>query len=81
MNIHMLTEAIGRGQYQQACPALREAFCQEKDGLVKEVMEEILSELDSSNETVTYLWNRRRSKQNNERSRTSCGGYGFTTES
>lgn len=72
-------EAIGRGRYYQACPALREAFYQEQDGLVKEIMEEILCTLDDSNESITYLWNRRRSTQENGRSSTSCGEYGFTT--
>ena len=75
----LAAEAIGRGRHGQACPALREAFCQEQDGLVKEIMEEILCTLDDSNETVTYLWSRRRSNQNNGRSRTSYGEYGFTT--
>ena len=75
----LAAEAIGRGRHSQACPALREAFCQEQDGLVKEIMEEILCTLDDSNETVTYLWSRRRSNQNNGRSRTSYGEYGFTT--
>lgn len=75
----LAAEAIGRGRYYQACPALREAFYQENDGLVKEIMEEILCTLDDSNETITYLWSRRRSKQDDGRSRTSCGEYGFTT--
>ena len=75
----LAAEAIGRGRHGQACPALREAFCQEQDGLVKEIMEEILCTLDDSNETVTYLWSRRRSNQSNGRSRTSYGEYGFTT--
>lgn len=75
----LAAEAIGRNQYYQACPALREAFCQESDGLVKEIMEEILTTLDDSNETVTYLWSRRRSKQDNGRTRTGYGGYGVTT--
>ena len=75
----LAAEAIGRNQYQQACPALREAFCREPDGLVKEIMEEILCTLDDSNETVTYLWSRRRSKQDDGRSRRSYGEYGATT--
>ena len=75
----LAAEAIGRSRFYQACPALREAFCREPDGLVKEIMEDILSALDDSNETITYLWSRRRSSQNNEQSRTSCGGYGVTT--
>lgn len=75
----LAAEAIGRGRYYQACPALREAFYREPDGLVKEIIEEILCTLDDSNETITYLWSRRRSKQDNERSRGSCGGYGATT--
>lgn len=49
----LAAEAIGRNRYYQACPALREAFCQEEDGLVKEIMEEILGALDDSNETIT----------------------------
>ena len=75
----LAAEAIGRNRYYQACPALREAFCQEEDGLVKEIMEEILGALDDSNETITYLWNRRRSNQNHGRSRTGYGEYGLTT--
>lgn len=75
----LAAEAIGRGRHHQACPALREAFCQEPDGLVKEIMEEILCALDDDNETITYLWSRRRSKQTNGRSRTGYGEYGFTT--
>ena len=55
----LAAEAIGRSRFYQACPALREAFYQESDHLVKEIMEEILNVLDNSSETVTYLWNRR----------------------
>ena len=55
----LAAEAIGRSRFYQACPALREAFYQESDHLVKEIMEEILNALDNSSETVTYLWNRR----------------------
>lgn len=75
----LAAEAIGRNRFYQACPALREAFCQEQDSLVKEIMEEILSGLDDSNETITYLWNRRRSNQDNGRSGRSYGEYGVTT--
>lgn len=75
----LAAEAIGKGKHIQACPALREAFYCEPDGLVKEIMEEILSTLDDSNETITYLWSRRRSTQDNGRSRTSYGEYGLTT--
>lgn len=75
----LAAEAIGRSRFYQACPALREAFYQEPDNLVKEIMEEILTALDNSNETITYLWNRRRSNQNNGRSGTSYGGYGTAT--
>ncbi len=74
----LAAEAIGRSRFYQACPALREAYYNESDGLVKEIMEEILSALDDSNETITYLWSRRRSNQSNG-SRRSCGGYGVTT--
>ena len=63
----MAAEAIGRGRFSQACPALREAYCKEPDGLVKEIMEEILHTIDTGNEAITYLWTRQRSKQNNER--------------
>ena len=75
----LAAEAIGRSRFYQACPALREAFYQEPDNLVKEIMEEILIALDNSNETVTYLWNRQRSNQSNGRSGTSYGGYGAAT--
>lgn len=75
----LAAEAIGRGRYYQACPALREAVCRESDNLVKDIMEEILRALDDSNETITYLWSRRRSNQNHERTRTGRGEYGLTT--
>ncbi len=75
----LAAEAIGRNRFYQACPALREAFYNEADGLVKEIMEEILAALDDSNETITYLWNRRRSNQSDERNGTSHRGYGTTT--
>ena len=58
----LAAEAIGRSRFYQACPALREAFCREPDGLVKEIMEDILAALDNSDETITYLWSRRRSR-------------------
>lgn len=75
----LAAEAIGRGRHYEASPALREAFCREQDGLVKEIMEDILGVLDDDDETITYLWSRRRSNQTNGRSRTGYGEYGFTT--
>ena len=67
----MAAEAIGRGRFTAACPALREAYTNESDTLVKELMEEILHTIDTNNETITYLWTRQRSKENNERKRNS----------
>jgi len=67
----MAAEAIGRGRFTAACPALREAYTNESDTLVKELMEEILHTIDTNNETITYLWTRQRSKENNERERNS----------
>ena len=67
----MAAEAIGRGRFTAACPALREAYTKESDTLVKELMEEILHTIDTNNETITYLWTRQRSKENNERERNS----------
>ena len=67
----MAAEAIGRGRFTAACPALREAYTKESDILVKELMEEILHTIDTNNETITYLWTRQRSKENNERERNS----------
>ncbi|MBQ2906079.1 MAG: HEAT repeat domain-containing protein, partial [Peptococcaceae bacterium] len=67
----MAAEAIGRGRFTVACPALREAYTKESDTLVKELMEEILHTIDTNNETITYLWTRQRSKENNERERNS----------
>ena len=67
----MAAEAIGRGRFILACPALREAYCKEQDGLVKDLMEEILHTLDTKNEAITYLWTRQRSKENNERTITT----------
>jgi len=77
----LAAEAIGRGRYTEACPALREAYCQEQDSLVKEIMEEQLNMLDNSDETITYLWSRRRSKRDNGRSRASCRNDGVTAGS
>ena len=68
----MAAEAIGRGHFTAACPALREAYTREADTLVKELMEEILHTIDTNNETIiTYQWTRQRSKENNERERSS----------
>ena len=67
----MAAEAIGRGRFTAACPALREAYTKESDTLVKELMEEILHTIDTNNETITYLWTRQRSKEDNERERNS----------
>jgi len=67
----MAAEAIGRGRFTAACPALREAYTKESDTLVKELIEEILHTIDTNNETITYLWTRQRSKENNERERNS----------
>ncbi|MBQ3120360.1 MAG: hypothetical protein IJC12_05755, partial [Peptococcaceae bacterium] len=68
----MAAEAIGRGHFTAACPALREAYTRESDTLVKELMEEILHTIDTNNETIiTYQWTRQRSKENNERERSS----------
>ena len=63
----MAAEAIGRGRYVAACPALREAYTKEPDNLVKELMADILQTIDTNNEEITYLWTRQRSKQSNER--------------
>ena len=63
----MAAEAIGRGRFTAACPALREAYVREPDNLVKELMADILHTIDTNNEAITYLWTRQRSKKNNER--------------
>ena len=70
----MAAENIGHGQFINAYPALREAYCKETDKLVKELMEEILHTLDANHESVTYLWTRKRSNQSNERTIEKCTG-------
>lgn len=67
----MAAEAIGRGHFTGACPQLREACLKEPDRLVKELMEDILHTIDTTNNVSPSLWMRQRSKQSNERERSN----------
>ena len=54
----LAVEALKKGGYRDICPQLRLALNHEKDDLVKDMMLELLGDLEREQAPVTFLWTR-----------------------